>query len=166
MDINLGKSAPDQAEDDRQYERWFSEWGEQGRMAALKGVSRATEARQIKASDAEHPSDYHRGRRTAYAAGYRGDEKGLAIKAGLDEAYAAGVRDRLGAEAELDITDNELNAAWFQFLAARQAFEAGRLDANNFDAARNRLVEKLGQVRTGARVMTAGERNREVEIGG
>jgi hypothetical protein len=163
---NLGASAPDQTEDDRLYERLFSEWGEQGRMAALKGVSRATEARQIKASDAEHPSDYHRGRRTAYAAGYRGDEKGLTLKAGLDEAYAAGVRDRLGTEAEIDITDNDLNAAWFQFLAARQAFEAGRLDADRFDAARNRLVEKLGQVRTGARVMTAAEIQREARGGG
>jgi hypothetical protein len=161
MDTNLGKSAPDQLEDDRLYERLFSDHGEQRRMARLKGVSQATEARQVKSADANHPTDYHRGRRTAYAAGYRGDEKGLTLKAGLDEAYAAGVRDRLGEEAEVDLTDNDLNAAWFQFLAARQAFEAGRLDADKFDGYRNRLVEMLGQVRTGVRIKSAGERERE-----
>jgi hypothetical protein len=163
---NLRASAPDQSEDDRTFARLFSEWGEQKRMSALMGVTNATIRRQLNLDDENHASDFHRGRRLNYAAGYRGDEKGLALKAGFDEAYMAGVRDRLGAEAELDITDNELNAAWFQFLAARQTFEAGRLDADHFDAARNRLVEKLGQVRTGARPMTAGEMRRETEIGG
>jgi hypothetical protein len=166
MDTNLGSHAPDQLEDDRQFERWHSEWGEQERMARLMGVSRATFGRQVKSADDQHPCDYHRGRRYLYAAGYRGDEKGLAIKAGFDEAYQAGVRDRLGEEAEVDITDNELNAAWYQFLAAKSAYEAGRLSADRFDDIRNQLVVTLGHVRTGARVMSAGEREREARFSG
>lgn len=99
MDIP-GANAPDQIEDDRQFEKWCSEWGEQGRMASLMGVSRATVQRQLKSDDENHASDYHRGRRFAYASGFRQDEKGEQMKAGLDAAYLAGVRDRRGGSVE------------------------------------------------------------------
>jgi hypothetical protein len=88
-----GENAPDQQEDDLLFEQFFSEWGEQKKMASLMGVSRATVARQIKEHDEYHPSDYHRGRRLAYAAGFRGDEKGERLKEGLDKAFEAGRRD-------------------------------------------------------------------------
>src|ERR1044072_3269669 len=95
---DVGANAPDQLEDDQLFERLFSDWAEQGRMAPLMAVSRRTVARQIKSDDEHHASDYHRGRRLAYAAGFRQDEKGEQIKAGLDAAYESGVRDRLGSQ--------------------------------------------------------------------
>lgn len=87
------RNAPRQNEDDTLFEKLFSDYGEQTTMSRLMGVSATTFKRQLVAANEEHPSDFHRGRRLAYAAGYRGDEKGEAVKRGLDEAYEAGRSD-------------------------------------------------------------------------
>lgn len=87
------RNAPSQVEDDLQFEKDFSEYGEQSYMAGLMLITPMTFKRMVTAADSNHPSDYYRGRRLAYAAGYRGDEKGERIKRGFDEAFEAGKRD-------------------------------------------------------------------------
>lgn len=126
------RNAPSQATDDLLFEELFSERGEQRHMARLMGVSETTMKRMLVASDENHPSDYHRGRRLAYAAGYRQDDKGKQVKAGLDEAYEAGARDKLGpvtkrvkfpARLAHEVVEIELNTAELDSIPATRRLQ-------------------------------------------
>jgi hypothetical protein len=163
----LMKNAPDQLTDDTEYSKKFSAHGDKTEMATLTRVSNTNMGRQLDPLDEQHPSDYHRGRRVAYGAGFIPDRaKGEWIKAGFDEAYSAGVRDRTGAVEPGSADDDELDTAWFKFRLARSAFRRGDCGTDFYDAARNGLVETLRRVQTGARVMTPGERERVAKFGG
>lgn len=92
------RNAPDQLTDDAQYAEKFSDRGDKTELATLTRVSNTNMGRQFEPTDEDHPSDYHRARRLAYAGGYmQNREKGEWIKAGIDAAYLAGVQDRKGA---------------------------------------------------------------------
>lgn len=73
----------------------------------------------------------------------------------------AGVVARHSSRDE-PVCDDALDAAWYQFKAVKARFAAGMCTADEYDAARNYLVETLGRVQTGARVQTAGELARDV----
>lgn len=62
--------------------------------------------------------------------------------------------------------DDELDAAWHHFKSIKLRFAAEKATAEEYDRARDLLVETLGRVKTGVRVMTAGERRREAEMTG
>lgn len=66
------------------------------------------------------------------------------------------------ASASEPLCDDALDAAWYQFKSFKASFNAGLCSADEYDAARNHLVETLGRIQTGARVMTAGEVARDV----
>jgi hypothetical protein len=77
----------------------------------------------------------------------------------LEEVVAAHV-------SQEPVCDDELDAAWYHFKSMKSKFAAERVTAEEYDAARDLLVETLGRVRTGARVMTAGEVARDARFGG
>lgn len=165
-EIYTMKNAPDQLTDDTEYAKRFSEWGDKTEMATLTRVSNTNFGRQLDPTDELHPSDYHRGRRAAYAAGFLPNRaNGEWIKRGFDEAYEAGVRDRAG-DPSTPVCDDELEATWFYFKSVKAKFAAGRCTAEEYDAARNDLMVMLGRIQTGARVMSAGEREREARMSG
>jgi len=127
------------------------EWGEEKKTAVNSRIPYGTLTKQLNPNDATESLAYQ------ILMFCYGAEK---TRAGLGDAIWAVLSRFRPRRQSTPPCGDELDAAWYYFKSVQSNHAARKATPEEYDAARDLLVETLGRVQTGARVMSQGEAQR------